>query len=1600
MGIFWVCGSVIVVAQNTCPNADFSMGNFTNWTGFTGTFTNCCPSQGIVNGRHTIMTGGTDPKTNNILNVLPPGATRSARLGNSSVNYEAERLRYTLTVTPQNSLFIYKYAVVLEDPGHSSSDQPKFNIRVLNQSGNLIDPTCGFYSVVASGSIPGFQSAPGSVRWKNWTTIGLNLTPYMGQTITIEYTTFDCGQGAHYGYAYIACACEPMQINVNFCQGNSTVVLTAPPGFSYLWTPGNATTQSITLTNPTVGSTYNCTLTSANGCQVVLQAVLQPTIVTPSFTINSPLCSNTKNFQSTSTVNQGSIASYLWNFGNGATSTQQNPTYTYPNSGTYTVTLTVTSSMGGCTATTSQQVMVYPPPIANAGTDKQICQGQSTTLTASGGGTYQWSNGGNNTSITVSPTTNTTYTVTVTSSNGCTASDNAVVSIYAAPAASAGPNKSICRGSSTTLNGSGGTLYSWAPATGLSSTTVASPVASPTVTTTYSVTVTNAQGCTGTSSMVLTVNPLPNASAGPNNAICQGSSTTLTGSGGTTYAWAPAASLSNANIANPVATPTVSTTYSVTVANANGCSATSSKIVTVNPLPPANAGNDAAICLNSTATMNASGGTSYQWAPGAGLSNVNIANPIANPSTTTTYTVTVTNSHNCSATDNMVLSVNPLPIASAGPNRSICIGGNTTLQASGGTGYLWAPTTSLNNGSIASPVASPTVTTTYTVTVTNANGCTGTSSMVVTVNPLPVPQAGPPAAICAGLPTNLNVTGGVNYVWSPATGLSSTTISNPVATPTVSTTYQITVTDANGCTATTSKVVNVNNLPAANAGTDQIICLNQSVNLTAQGGSQYQWSNGQGTQSINVTPSATTTYTVTVSHSNGCSATDDVVVNVNSLPPADAGVNQAICTGNSTNLSATGGVSYVWSPSSSLNNAASATPIANPAITTTYTLTVTDINGCSATDAMVLTVHPLPPASAGTPVSVCNGHSTMLNGSGGVSYVWAPAGTLSSTVISNPTATPINSITYTVTVTDANTCSATASVVVSVNSNPPANAGPDASICLNSSTVLNASGGVSYSWSPATGLSSVSVPNPVASPGINTVYTVTVTDQSGCTATDAMTLTVLPLPPANAGPDQSVCFGTQAQLTATGGISYVWAPATTLSNINIAAPVATPQNNTSYTVTVTDGNGCSQTDAVAINLLSLPLANAGFDVAICPDDYATLLASGGISYVWSNGINAALNDVSPSTTTTYTVTVTDSQGCSQTDDVVVTVNSVPAANAGPDLAICSGIPGMLQASGGVEYNWSPSTGLSSTIISNPLCNPATPITYTVTVTDANGCTASDEVAVNIFPSPQILFNADIYEGCEPLLVHFTDSTGNIQNWQWQFGDTASGAMNVSPQQHPPHLFVHPGTYSITLNVVTTDGCQSTLTQNNMITVHPNPVADFTFAPPFGSIEFPFITFTDRSLNAFTWLWNFGDPASNNNISTIQNPIHKFSNEGNFLVTLEVKSPHGCVDSTSGLIRILPGFTIYIPNAFTPNGDGINDVFRAYGTNIDTYNMYIFDRWGEMLFETDNINIPWDGRSTKTGEPLMQDVYVYKIVAKDIFGEEHNYVGRVTLLLIR
>ena len=540
--------------------------------------------------------------------------------------------------------------------------------------------------------------------------------------------------------------------------------------------------------------------------------------------------------------------------------------------------------------------------------------------------------------------------------------DTVHIQITAAPPANAGNPVGICTGANTTLNASGGVTYSWSPSSGLSSTIISNPIAAPITSTQYTVTVTDAIGCTGTDTVTVSVYPLPSANAGVDQSVCLNLTVTLNGSGGLNYSWSPAATLSSSSIPNPIATPLATTTYTLLVSDANNCQNTDSMIVTVNALPNIVAGNGGSVCSGSTFGLSAAGGVSYSWSPVASLTNPNISNPIATVNATTTYTVTGTDANTCVNTDTVQLTANPLPLANAGVDVDICSGTSTTLNGSGGISYLWNPAASLSANNISNPVATPLSTTTYTVTVSDALGCTGVDSVVVNVHLLPNVNAGLDDTLCLGNSIQLQGSGAQIYSWSPASSLNGASLQNPIASPIITTTYTLVGDDGFGCTATDSLMITVINPFLMTVSNDTTICAGQTANLSATGANSYQWSPAGSLSSAtssnpNATPVVNTTYTVIGSDNICFFDTSSIQVFVNPLPTLSAGNDSLIYQGQTITLNASGGNGiYSWSPSSGLSCSSCATPTAAPTTTTTYYVTLTDANGCVSYDTITIEV--------------------------------------------------------------------------------------------------------------------------------------------------------------------------------------------------------------------------------------------------------------------------------------------------------------------------------------------------------------------------------------------------------------------------------------------------------------------------------------------------------------------------------------------------------------------------------------------------------------------------------------------------------------------
>jgi gliding motility-associated-like protein len=414
---------------------------------------------------------------------------------------------------------------------------------------------------------------------------------------------------------------------------------------------------------------------------------------------------------------------------------------------------------------------------------------------------------------------------------------------------------------------------------------------------------------------------------------------------------------------------------------------------------------------------------------------------------------------------------------------------------------------------------------------------------------------------------------------------------------------------------------------------------------------------------------------------------------------------------------------------------------------------------------------------------------------------------------------------------------------------------------------------------------------------------------------------------------------------------------------------------------------------MVVTATALPTINAGTDVSVCDGSQVTLAATGGVTYTWAPAITNGNPFVPTLGTTTYTVTGTDANGCIASDQVVVTVNQLPTVFAGNDVVICAGVPITLTASGAATYSWSP-------VITNNV--PFTPLAgtnvYTVTGTSAAGCTGTDQLTVTVNSNLLADFTPVATVGCTPLTVTFTNNTLNSVNCVWNMGDgtTLTGCSTVT------NTYEQPGCYDVTLTVTAQNGCISNLTVLDAVRVEAIPVAEF--APSTNVInEYNMeVSFNNNSTGASTYVWDFGDSSPN---STDIEPTHDYTNSpyGNYEVMLVAISPAGCVDTTYSVIQIIEELIYYVPNTFTPDGDTYNQTFKPVftsGFDIYDYSLFIYNRWGEVIFESHDANFGWDGSYGSNNETeIVQDgTYTWVIEFKVTMNDERKRVnGHVNVL---
>lgn len=1352
--------------------------------------------------------------------------------------------------------------------------------------------------------------------------------------------------------------------------------------------------------------------------------------------------------------------------------------------GTVRLYLTTTGN-GNCNAVVdSMDITIGPAPIVNAGPDLTACGNNADvnlagSVTGATGG--QWSGGlgvfnpsSTDLNATYSPAasevTNGSVTLTLTSTgNGtCLAvTDDVIITYTPAPTVNAGIDQSVCANNvNITLDGSfagaGGAVWSGGLGTYAPSNTDMNAVYTPTAaeiaagTLTLTLTTTGNGTCNAeTDDVLITITPSPVVNAGADQTVCVTdldiqlgglvSGVTTTGAWSTTGTgfFVPTNTDLNAIYQASSQDSINGSVVLVLTSTSNGnCNAvTDSMTVSILPAGTANAGPDQIVCgnnaninLSGSLGGNASNGIWSSSGSGTFTPNATDLNAMYIPSASDVAagTVTITlNATSCNAaTDDMVLTITSQPVVDAGLDTIVCVtdlnvplngtvsGASSTGQwTTLGTGFFSPNDTDLNATYQVSSQDSINQSVTLVLAATNIGSCTPVSdTVVINIFPGGTSTAGPDQSVCANNATiTLNGTvggGATEGQWSTSgTGTFSPadTVLNadyiPSAADTAAGTVTLTLTATNSCNqATDDLTLTITPAPFVDAGTDITICgTNPVVNLSGTISGITTTGTWTTTGTGAFSPSANdlnAVYTasaadlaagsfwlhLTSTNNNNCNpVVDSIQVQITTGILVNAGPDQVVCSsadstqlqGLVTNGTTTGqwttlGSGNFWPNDSTLNGWYSFSTADTTAGSVDLVLTSTNNGSCAAeSDTVTITFGNSSFVNAGTDLSICASEdSVALNGfvtGGAVDGIWTTTGTgtfspadtiLNAHYLPSSADSTFGTVSLILTSTNNGGClAATDTLQLSILPIPSANAGPDQTICSSSDSVnmagsmTNAFSGMWTTLGTGTFSPSDTIMNPVYFPtvadsllgGVNIVYTVT--GAGVCpTASDTMFLSFAGGNTADAGPDQTVCAdnltialsgsvnGAQGGIWSTGG-SGTFTPSDTLLNASYVASSADSIIGSVDLVLTTTGNGgCpAGSDTVTITFDPVPLADAGADVFVCVG----------------------------------------------TDSVPLT-GGVGGAQGGQWTSNGSG-------------SFTPSdTDLNATYVLSAADMSLDSIMIIMTTT-GNGICAADADTMYIVQDDPLAAGFTGADACAGDFVTFTDTSlvfsGSIVAWDWNFGDNTPN----STLQNPTHQYITEGVYDVTLIVTSDLGCTDTAT--GQVVVSGFPTAGFSANPNPAQAE-EAVQFTNTSLNATTYSWDFGD---NSGTSTDQDPQYTYIAPGTYIVSLVASNDFGCSDTATVSIFV-DDQIVYPPKAptgFTPNGDGQNEVFYVRGGPFDVLEFKVYNGWGEVIFETSDPEQGWDG--THNGKKVPNGVYVYTVKATTVDGAEYSKSGKVTLL---
>ena len=1590
-----------------CPNAGFEGNNFTNWTGYFGDVISGAAGAlfpifnqtavGIINPNgmnaplsnqnnfHSVMT---TPPINNVFPncigydslacrvigtqtiseipfVNPNGGPSSARIGrySSFSNDVGTKLTYSLVLNPNNKNFTISYALVLNNANHDPWEQPYFNVNVRDQNGNLV-PGCSSYAVTINSLV----TTPGSASYdplfkesdvifatyyRPWSTYAFDFSNYPTITsVTVEFYVGGCSLGGHFGYAYVDAECSQGGAVASFCAGSNTTVLTAPFGYSsYQWTgPGGpvsnvngGNTATATITPVTAGQVFTCNVTAPNGCASAFQATVSVTTVSITSIGSTPSCPN-GNSGTAVVAATGSSNGYIYQWQNSVgaiVGTSQSASGLSP--GIYSI--TASSPLCG-SATETVQVGISAPSFYSL--PAPYC-GSVAWITNTGGSNYKWYTGANppalilgatSSSLTInSPVNGAQYFLVFTTASGC--KDSIKYTLTQSPGGNiyASNIKSICAGNNN----------SYAV---INLQTTAPPVYS------YSVT-----GPSGYSSTLLNTTLLKDSITGLS--IGTYSATVFDGQCiyNTTFTVSPfvySYSLTPQNTSICAAgSASLMVNFGNTTSNVCGLS-TSGTCTSPNQITIGNGTN-----VNSTTSYPAIYSNWYESSrhqilylaselSAAGVLPGKISSiswNIATINGTTTYPnfsikMKCTSLTNLGATTTAPFDQVGLTQVYFAPNINITTGWNnynftTAYEWDGVSNILIDVCNGVSNG-FTSNSSSP-----YSITPFNSvlyyrddniNVCftnnTGTTS-----------------------PNRPNIKfgncGGLNpaaftYSWSPTIGLNPTTTYTTIANPTVTTIYTVEVNPIGqtNCMQAQTSTITVTSAVIPTITPVSTLCTNASAVTLSGFPAGGTWSLTPSTSTVGVfTPSLATVGTNIVTYlygGAGCAQTATAAISVERFVPATiAGTINPICLpSNTVNLStalttSTLGVG-VWSGNGVTGNIFNPNVAGSGTQILTYnTNSVPTISLCPATSTIAVQLNSITQPTISAVNPMCTNAPNVSLSASPAGGVWLGSG-VSSTGVLSPSLASVgnNTVVYTI---GNSTCSATNSITISIEKFVP-------------STILG-----------------------TISPLCNTSSTINLS-----TALTTSTLGV--------------------GLWSGNGVSgTIFDPANAVVGIN----TLTYSTNSIPTVTLCPS---SSTINITVNSVVQPtIAPAGPFCDNYPSQQLTASPSGGVwspaaigTTMWPAGQFFPNSSSIGNNKVYYTLT---NAPCARVDSTLINViHFVPATIIGALGPYCiydaaTNLQPIAQFAGGT---WSGAGVNSSSFTPSSAGVGIHTITYITNPSPLLNCGSTETLSVLVNDKPNANAISDVIAGCNPVLVNYMTTTVNTGNATWDFGDGSIQENGLSVS----HLYTFPGTFTATITYTDNVGCIDTTIATTGITVYANPIASFDPSVTETTVVDGQVEFTNQStvLGNNSYVWNIGDLY----ISTLENESFLFSNSGQFVVTLSATSFEGCVDDTSLVITVNPDVVLYVPNAFTPGSDELNDVFQIFlpsaGVDFSTFSLLIYNRWGELIYSTNDVNKFWTGAKNNSGPILKQDTYVYKISFKDEKKKQYEKVGHVTLLV--